>query len=145
MPRVLITGMSGTGKTTLLDELRRRGRRCVDTDYEEWTAPDGRWDEARMDRLLASEHHVIVAGTVDNQGRFYDRFEYVVLLSAPLDVLLARVSGRASNPYGTRPADRVEIEHYLRTVEPQLRRGATVELDATRSTGELSDEIEALG
>jgi len=32
--RVLVTGMSGTGKSTVLGELRRRGHRVVDTDYD---------------------------------------------------------------------------------------------------------------
>ena len=31
--RVLLTGMSGAGKTTVLDELGRRGLRSLDTDY----------------------------------------------------------------------------------------------------------------
>jgi dephospho-CoA kinase len=30
---VLVTGMSGTGKSAALAELARRGRRVVDTDY----------------------------------------------------------------------------------------------------------------
>lgn len=30
---VLVTGMSGAGKTTVLEQLRRRGRLTVDTDY----------------------------------------------------------------------------------------------------------------
>lgn len=33
MRRVLITGMSGTGKSSLLQELAARGYRTVDTDY----------------------------------------------------------------------------------------------------------------
>ena len=33
MKRVLITGMSGAGKSSLLDELAARGYRTVDTDY----------------------------------------------------------------------------------------------------------------
>jgi len=93
-------GMSGVGKTTVLDELRRRGHMTVDTDYDGWELYDGTWDERRMEWLLASESDVVVSGTVESQGRFYDRFEYVVLLSAPLDVLLERVSRRTNNPYG---------------------------------------------
>ncbi len=82
MARVLVTGMSGTGKTTVLDELRRRGQIAVDTDYDGWELPNGTWDEQRMHQLLASNLNVVVSGTVENQGRFYDRFEHVVLLSA---------------------------------------------------------------
>ena len=84
MPRILVTGMSGAGKSTLLDELRRRGHRTVDTDDDGWILADGTWDEPRHDaRLLDENPDVVVAGTVENQGRFYDRFEHVILLSAP--------------------------------------------------------------
>lgn len=143
MARVLVTGMSGTGKTTVLDELRRRGLRTVDTDYDGWAQPGGTWDEPRMDALLASCDDLVVSGTVDNQGRFYDRFHHVVLLSAPLEVLLERV-GRRANPYGRTPEQRAEIAGYVRTVEPLLRRGATVELDGRRPVAELADTVEGL-
>jgi dephospho-CoA kinase len=143
MARVLVTGMSGAGKTTLLDELRRRGIVTVDTDYGAWELPDGTWDEPRMDELLARHGDLVVSGTVENQGRFYDRFHHVVLLSAPLEVLLQRVSHRA-NPYGRTPEQRAEIAGYVRTVEPLLRLGATIELDGRRAISELADTVEKL-
>jgi dephospho-CoA kinase len=142
--RVLVTGMSGAGKTTLLDELRRRGHLTVDTDYDGWELPDGSWDEPRMARLLASTTAVVVSGTVENQGRFYDRFDHVVLLSAPLEVLIERVSKRTNNPYGNAPQQQAEIAAYVATVEPLLRRGATLELDGRLATHELADRIEEL-
>jgi shikimate kinase len=116
----------------------------VDTDYDGWELPNGMWDEQRMDRLLASHRDVVVSGTVENQGRLYDRFEHVVLLSAPLHVLVERVSTRTNNPYGTTPEHRAEIAHYLDTVEPLLRRGATLELDGQRPASKLADAIEDL-
>jgi len=64
MARVLVTGMSGAGKTTVLDELRRRGYETVDADYDGWELPDGTWNELRMAQLLASHSHVVVSGTV---------------------------------------------------------------------------------
>jgi shikimate kinase len=81
---------------------------------------------------------------VENQGRFYDRFDHVVLLSAPLPVLIARVTSRTTNPYGKTPQQQAEIARYVRTVEPLLRRGATVELDGQRPISELADAIEDL-
>ena len=144
MGRVLITGMSGVGKTTVLDELRRRGRLTVDTDYDGWVLADGTWDERRMSELLAGQPDVIVSGTVENQGRFYDRFEQVVLLSAPVDVLIDRVSRRTNNPYGGTAEEQAEIAKYARTVEPLLRRGATLELDGRRPVAEIADLIEGL-
>ena len=42
--RVLITGMSGTGKSALVHELRRRGLRGFDADEDGFSEPraDGR-------------------------------------------------------------------------------------------------------
>jgi shikimate kinase len=136
--------MSGVGKTTVLEELRRRGHFAVDTDYDGWQKDGGGWDERRMDVLLARHSEVIVSGTVENQGRFYDRFDHVVLLSAPLDVLIERVSRRTNNPYGRTPEQQSEIAHYVETVEPLLRQGATVELDGQQPVAGLADAIEQL-
>jgi shikimate kinase len=144
MARVPVTGMSGAGKTTLLDELRRRGHPAVDTDYDGWTGPDGLWDEERIAALLNGPGHLVVSGTVANQGRFYDRFDHVVLLTVPLETLLERVAGRGTNPYGKRPEHRAEIARYVVEVEPLLRRGATHVKDGRRPVGELGDEIEEL-
>ena len=136
--------MSGAGKTTLLEELRRRGHHTVDTDEPGWDDGRGKWDKARITRLLDEHETVVVSGTVDNQGRFYDRFAHVVLLSAPLDVLLDRVRTRTNNPYGQTDQDRAEISGYVAIVEPLLRRGASLELDGTRPVTELADIVEGL-
>jgi len=129
MARVLVTGMSGAGKSTLLRELARRGHPVVDTDLDAWTSADGLWDEPRMTRLLAGHPVIAVGGTAENQARF--AFDHVVLLSAPLAVLLARVTARSDNPYGSTAAQRAEIAHYTATVEPLLRAHATLEIDTS--------------
>ena len=55
-----------------------------------------------------------------NQGSLYDRFDQVVLLSAPLDVVLARVTHRV-NGYGATPKDRAKIAADVMAYEPLLR------------------------
>jgi shikimate kinase len=136
--------MSGAGKTTLLDELRRRGHLAVDTDYDQWKLRDGTWDEPRMTRLLDGHPDVIVSGTVSNQVNFYARFENVILLSAPLDVLIERVVHRPNNPYGKTAEQRDEIRRYRDEVEPALRRGANLELDGRLPVSVLADKLEML-
>lgn len=148
MSRILITGMSGNGKTSVLEELARRGYRTVETDIDSWSVWSDTgwlWDEQRMAALLAEESPVplFVSGCVSNQGRFYDRFEKVVLLSAPLEVVLRRVKERANNPYGKTLEQQAEIALNLREVEPLLRRGADIELDSSRLTiTEIADELQ---
>jgi len=140
--RILVTGMSGTGKSSALAELARQGFRTVDTDEPGWTVEDangGRWwDEERIAELLAAEGPTLyVSGTVSNQGRFYDRFDAVVLLSAPSDVLLDRISARTTNDYGKSAEERDLILTHLREVEPQLRATCTHEVDATLPLAEV--------
>lgn len=141
---MLVTGMSGTGKTTLLHELARRGFRTVDTDYDGWTLADGSWDATRMTALLDQHPDVVVSGTTDNQVDFYDRFGHVVLLSVPLDVAIARVSSRTNNPYGSTAAERAEIARNTEEIEPLLRGSASVELDGRRPVAELADRVAKL-
>jgi broad-specificity NMP kinase len=95
MSKVLLTGMSGTGKSSALVELAKRGYRIVDMDdpgWSEWVDSsewDGRgewiWVEDRIAGLLDSDdgRTLFVAGCASNQAKFYDLFDAVVLLSAP--------------------------------------------------------------
>jgi len=138
--------MSGTGKSTALAELARRGFRTIDTDRPGWTIEDaegGRWwDEERIAQLLDEDGPTLyVSGTVTNQGRFYDRFDAVVLLSAAIEVLLVRVITRETKEYGKSPHERELILRHLREVEPLLRATCTHEIDATLPRGAIVDRL----
>lgn len=97
-----------------------------------------------MTELLDRNDDIVVSGTVENQGRFRDRFDHVILLSAPVDLLIERVSSRTTNPYGRSPEQQDEIRRFVTEVEPLLRRSATLELDGRRPVAELADTVEAL-
>jgi dephospho-CoA kinase len=156
MTRVLVTGMSGTGKSSVLVELDRLGYRIVDTDDPGWTEwvessdePAGGeqlWVEDRMDELLRSddERTLFVQGCVRNQVKFYDRFDSVVLLSAPAEVILDRIARRTTNPFGKTPEERERILHDLEAIEPLLREDCTHELDAGRPLEEVVADLIAI-
>jgi dephospho-CoA kinase len=152
MRRVLVTGMSGTGKSSALVELSRLGFEVVDTDDPGWTQWSDReggyvWREDRIESLLAREARtsLFVSGTVSNQGKFYPQFDAVVLLSAPAEVLLARIENRTTNSYGKSPAQRQLVLQHLAEVEPLLRRTCTHEIDATRPLVSVVEQLAELG
>jgi dephospho-CoA kinase len=144
--------MSGTGKSSALAELRRSGFEVVDTDRGGWTewseAEDGYvWDEGRIAELLAREEGptLYVSGTVSNQGRFYPRFDAVVLLSAPAEVLLSRIATRRTNDYGKSGEERELVLRHLAEVEPLLRTTCTHELDATQPLDAVVEQLIEIG
>jgi broad-specificity NMP kinase len=145
MKRVLITGMSGTGKSSVIQELASRGYKAIDTDWDtNWEFDAGSewlWREDRIAELLDTEDSdaLFVSACVSNQGKFYDRFDQIVLLSASEQVTVDRLGARTDNPYGKTPGQVAEVLGYKDTVEPLLRRSATVEID----TGVPLEEVVA--
>jgi shikimate kinase len=157
--KILVTGISGTGKSSALVELGRRGYRVVDTDDPGWREyrtyaesldelhrGEYLWAEDAMTRLLDSDddRSLFVAGGVRNQSKFYDRFDAVVVLTAPADVILDRVAARTANDYGKTPLERAEILADLAEVQPLLRRECTHELDASRPLADIVADLIAI-
>ncbi len=152
MRRVLVTGMSGTGKSTALAELAKRGFQVVDTDdapWSDWSDAEGGylWREDLVEELLSRDGGatLYVSGTVSNQGRFYPRFDTVVLLSAPVEVLLRRIETRTTNGYGKSPEDRALILRHVAEVEPLLRATCTHEIDAAQPIDAVVSELVEIG
>jgi dephospho-CoA kinase len=147
--RVLITGMSGTGKSSLLDELAARGHQAVDTDYGDYfRTVDGEslWREDRISALLDGATDelpgvLFIQGTTRNQVLFYPRFDHIVLLSAPPEILAERLAARAGNPYGKDPVELAETLTYQQTVEPLLRASATLEVVTTIPVARVADIV----
>ena len=104
------------------------------------------WVEKKIAELLDADHgrSLFVQGCVRNQSRFYDRFDAVVLLSAPAEVILDRIARRTTNDYGKTPVERAMILDDLATVEPLLREGCTHELDASRSLADVVADLIAI-
>ena len=146
--------MSGTGKSSVLDELRSRGFTAIDTNYDNWCEQsilngESEWllREDRMNELLSTPltSPIFVAGCYSNQGKFYKFFDHKGLLSAPLEVILERVAKRTSNPYGKSEKERAEICWNLEHIQPLLRKGADIEIDsAAMNINDIADSLAEL-
>lgn len=140
MKRVLLTGTSGTGKSTLIGELAARGYKAVDADTDEWSewvefigsprvpeSPvepdrDWVWREDRIQGLLSTEDAdvLFLSGCAQNMGKFLPQFDHVVLLSAPAAVIVERLATRTNNSYGKHPDEVARVLGLLQTIEPLL-------------------------
>ena len=159
MKRVLLTGMSGTGKSAVIQQLIARGYKAVDTDdgLTEWVplaedsrfrysdAEDGEWlwREDRVQELLstADADVLFISGCVRNQGKFYSQFDHVVLLTAPPPVIVERLASRTTNPYGKDPEELKLVLQLNEIVVPMLRRSASLEVD---TSAPLDDVVKAI-
>lgn len=162
MRRMLVTGVSGVGKSATVVELARRGIKAVDLDdpaWSEWVdSADGEgpsplhpgqdwlWREDRVGRLLATEDAdlLVVGGCAPNLGTFRARFDVIVLLSAPVAVMAERLGRREGTAYGRHPEELVRSLRFKETVEPRLRAIAHAELDTTAPLGDVVAAVEAL-
>lgn len=146
MALVLITGLSGTGKSTLIAELRSRGRRAYDADDDGFTEPRqaGEWGwKVNEVRRLFDQHPradtLFFAGCSEEQALF--AFDHRVLLTASRSVLAARLRTRTGNNYGKTAQELEAALGYIDTVEPLLRAAADTVIETTRSPSRIADEV----
>lgn len=137
MTNILITGMSGTGKSSVLYELSKLGLKTIDMDYNDWSEyrNEGEWiwSEEKIGQELSNnlDQVLIVAGCAINQGKFYPFFDSIILLTAPTDTILQRLKDRKTNIYGKKTNDVQEVLQNIQEIEPLLKKSATYEIDTS--------------
>ena len=97
-----------------------------------------------MAALLGSEPDVVVSGTVDNQGPVLRPVRPPRAPERSAGRALGATAAPGDQPYGQSAEQRAEVAGYLRTVEPLLKDGATLELDGQRPPDELANAVEEL-
>jgi hypothetical protein len=109
--------------------------RAFDADEEGFSEPraDGRWGwrAERVAELLdePGDGPLFFAGCSEEQATL--PFDYRVLLTAPVVVLLERLRTRTGNRYGQSRAQQEQVLADLAKVEPLLRRSADLVLETT--------------
>ncbi|HWA63233.1 MAG TPA: AAA family ATPase [Caulobacteraceae bacterium] len=162
----LIEGVSGAGKTTVAEELQRRGHHVVHGDRElaylgdpqtgerldamagddvadpiRWRHEHHVWDADKVRSLVADRSHAktFFCGGSRNFGRFIHLFDAVFVLAIDADTLNRRLAARPADEFGASPEERALIARVHATEEdiPQ----AAIRIDATAPVSRVVDEI----
>lgn len=151
----LIEGVSGTGKTSVCEELLRRGYHAIHGDRElayqgdpETSEPlDGVahehhiWNVDKVRALASDRSHAasFFCGGSRNFHRFIDLFDRVFVLEVDLDTLNQRLTGRPEGEFGSKPAERNLIAR-LHATKEDIPKDA-VGIDATAPLASVVDDI----
>ena len=160
MKRILITGMSGTGKSAVTRELAARGYRAHDLDTPEWSqwvdadpsdtltpgaGKDWVWREDRVRALLSSGRQdgttLFVSGCAENMDRLFPLIDTVILLSAPVATIMERLVARGPDGYGSTADERRKVSDLISAIEPLLRKSADHEIDTRMPVAATVDAI----
>lgn len=151
----LIEGVSGTGKTTVCEELQRRGYHAIHGDRElayqgdpETGEPrDGFrhehhiWHLDKVRSLVANQDHAVTffCGGSRNFSKFIDLFDGVFVLEVDFETLNRRLDERPDDEWGGRQSERDLIVRLHRTKEDIPKDGTVI--DATKPLESVVDEI----
>lgn len=152
----LIEGVSGTGKTSVCHELRRRGLHAIngDTDLAYQGDPSSgepvtgapshdqhiwRIEQVRDLAADGSERFTFFCGGSRNVAQFQEVFDDVFVLEIDTQTLVRRLARRPADEFGGKPAERDVILHLHSTREgiPKVATG----IDARAPLSEVVDAI----
>lgn len=163
--RYLITGVAGTGKSTLAKELRRRGYAAYDTEEgfsyyadkqtgqrverpheptQEWYDGHERvFDEKVLMNLIKkhADETLFICSITANQAKFYPQFDKLFLLTAPDDIITHRLGTRTNNYFGRHPLDLQRVIGRHQQFDDELKALGAVTIDSTHHIEEVADEI----
>lgn len=164
--KIFLTGIAGSGKTTVLAELQKRGYVVIDLDAtgicrwknivtDEVTeyGPDGRdqkwlnehgWycDIDILKKLLScirEDKDVFVAGFVDNIEDVVREFHKVFLLVAPDSVVKQRLTNRTHSHFGKKEDEQDAILSWRPELIDRIKK--FIEVDTSRTPDEAAEFI----
>jgi hypothetical protein len=135
----LVDGVSGAGKSSVYEELVRRGYTAVSTDRA-WKFDTDVWDREKAVRELERPEPdvLFVCGSSGNRDLLLPHFAKVFNLRIDDDTMIRRLQERTNNDFGKRPE---ELELMLRLNRSGAGPAGAVDLDATRPLGQVVDEL----
>jgi hypothetical protein len=147
----LVEGLSGAGKSSVYEELIRRGYKAISTDraWKRPAEPDpglpvrpvhSMWDQQKaVSELGSPEPEVLfVCGSSANHDRFLPYFTEIFNLRIDDDTMRRRLQERTNNDFGKQPE---EVELMLRLNRSDEKPPGAIDVDATRPLDQVVDEL----
>lgn len=154
----LIEGVSCTGKTSVCDELQRRGHHAIHGDRElayfgdletgypsDDSTSENRawiWDVEKVRALVADQSHAATffCGGSRNNGRFIHLFDKVFVLEIDLDTLNQRLAARTDDEWGGTASEGQSFARLQHETKEGLPKKAII-IDATAPISNVVDAI----
>jgi gluconate kinase len=150
----LVEGLSGAGKSSVYEELIRRGYKAISSDRA-WAyhadpdtgLPGGpihhdnfMWDQQKaVSELESPEPEVLfVCGSSRNRDRFLPYFTKIFNLRIDDDTMRRRLRERTSNEFGKQPE---EVELMLTLNRSDEKLAGAIDVDATQPLHQVVDEL----
>lgn len=163
--KLYVTGVSGTGKTSIARKLNAEGIKAVDIDdLSHWenreTGEEVGWEPGSSDewheshvwlcdvevlkKELESAENVVVVGHSSNQDEYINLFDKKFILSCSPETIVTRIEGREDNDFGKDPAEQNRILKWHKQFVPEMisKEGAIC-IDVEKSLEEVVEEIKS--
>lgn len=169
--KILVTGISGTGKTTLAKSLAERGYKTIDIDHIpnlcSWINretgeksllsniedPDNEFidshdyvcDVVQLEEMMdRSEENVFVFGSVGDNSSLVHLFDKIILLQCGPETIVHRLESRQTNDFGKKK----EVQNRMlewRDVFDNLMVGAgAIVINTDQSIGKVVEDLEKI-
>src|SRR2546422_3315335 len=147
----LVEGLSGAGKSSVYEELIRRGYKAISTDRAWKVHADtdtglsdrpihSMWDQQKaVSELESPEPEVLfVCGSSRNRDGFLPYFTKIFNLRIDDDTMRRRLQERTNNDFGKQPE---ELELMLRLNRSDEKPAGAIDVDATQPLRQVVDEL----
>lgn len=163
--RYLITGVAGTGKSTIAEELSRRGYAAFDADAGfsyyvdketgerfdkpdepsfEWYAKHERvFDEAVLENLFQDYQGeaLFLCCITANQSKYYDQFDKIFLLTADDETIMSRLKMRTNSDFGKHPIDLHRVLSGRTDFDESVKKAGAAVIDSTQPFEQVVEQI----
>ncbi len=165
--RYYITGISGTGKTSIAIELKNRGMYAIDQDSRVFGLCNWRNNKTKdlvkfeygigkefleendwycdIDKLKTLLNNgpdlVFVCGVTANQDEYFNLFDKVFLLQCPPEIFLKRLDDREDNKFGKHSSEKEHILGLYKNFEDNLINKGAIIINSNNPIDVVVDDI----